>query len=199
MNGPLDTSDRSVAELVERLGHAAVHASGFTRGLNPAQWSALRFFAQANRLSRTVGAFARYHGTTPGTASQTVKSLVQKGYLERTPLASDRRSARLELTESAREVLADDPLLHVARAAGSIDPGARSLVATALDAMLAVLESSGGAPTFRRCRRCRHLRALGKTADATHECALVGERIPVAELDARCVNFEPLVRGVAPA
>ncbi len=57
--------EQAVAELMEQLGHCAC-SEAFSAGLNPAQWSALRYFQRANRFSRTVSAFAQYHGTTRG-------------------------------------------------------------------------------------------------------------------------------------
>lgn len=87
-----------------------VQSRAFAKGLNPAQWSALRFFAEAKPTVRTATGFARAHRTTPGTATQTVAALVRKGYLARTPLRDDRRSARLDLTEAGRALLHDDPI-----------------------------------------------------------------------------------------
>jgi len=93
-------SARGVAELVVQLGRIA-HGYGYTEGLTPAQWSALRYLSRANRFSRTVSAFAEFHATTRGTASQTVKCLVARGYLSRTRSPRDGRSARLQVTDNA--------------------------------------------------------------------------------------------------
>jgi DNA-binding MarR family transcriptional regulator len=87
-----------------------VQSRAFAKGLNPAQWSALRFLAEANPTARTVTGFAQAHRTTPGTATQTIAALVRKGYVARVPLRHDRRSARLDLTEAGRALLDDDPL-----------------------------------------------------------------------------------------
>ncbi len=56
---------RSVAALVERLSHCA-YRDAYRDGLKPAQWSALRYFSNANRFSQTTSAFARYQGITLG-------------------------------------------------------------------------------------------------------------------------------------
>jgi DNA-binding MarR family transcriptional regulator len=69
---------RVLAELLEQIGPFA-HGDAFLKGLNPAQWAALRYFARANQVSRAVCASALFHGTDRGTASQTVKALVEKG------------------------------------------------------------------------------------------------------------------------
>jgi DNA-binding MarR family transcriptional regulator len=62
-------------------------------GLTANQWNALRYFAEANRFSRTVSAYAAYNATTRGTASQTIKALETQGYLTRTRYDRDARSA----------------------------------------------------------------------------------------------------------
>ena len=74
---------RVVAELILHLGRIA-SGDGLVGGLTPVQWTGLRYFARANRFSRTPSAFAAFHGTTRGTASQTVKGLVADGYLKQT-------------------------------------------------------------------------------------------------------------------
>lgn len=102
-------SARAIAELMLTLIRD-VQSRAFARGLNPAQWSALRFFAEANPTMRTVTGFSQAHRSTPGTATQTIAALIRKGYLARTPLRDDRRSARLDLTEAGRALLQDDPL-----------------------------------------------------------------------------------------
>ena len=84
---------RVIAELVLRLGRIA-SGEGLVEGLTPAQWTVLRYFARANRFSRTPSAFAAFHGTTRGTASQTIKNLEIQGYLTRIRSQADGRSAR---------------------------------------------------------------------------------------------------------
>ena len=63
MSAGLKTSARAITELVVQLGRIA-HGDGYTGGLTPAQWSALRYLSRANRFSRTVSAFAEFHATT---------------------------------------------------------------------------------------------------------------------------------------
>ena len=93
-------NSRVIADLVLRLGYIA-SGDGLTERLTPAQWSALSYFARANRFSRTPSAFAEFRGTTRGTASQTIKSLIAQGYLKQTRSEADRRSIRLDLTDNA--------------------------------------------------------------------------------------------------
>ena len=68
------TESVRIADLIDRVSRA-VQRLQYTGGLNPAQWVALRYIAQANRYSRSPSAVAEYLGTTKGTASQTLKAL----------------------------------------------------------------------------------------------------------------------------
>ena len=110
-------NEHAIAELAAQLSRL-VYGDAFIDGLTPAQWTALRFFSRANRFSRTVSAFAEFHATTKGPASQTVKSLVIKELIKRTRSKSDGRSARLDLTANGRALLKNDPFEILIRAAG---------------------------------------------------------------------------------
>lgn len=184
------TPERAVAELVEQLGHCAC-SQAFRGGLNPAQWSALRYIERANRFSRTVSGFAQYHGTTRGTASQTIRALVQKGYLRRRPTRHDQRSFRLELTDQARRALGADPIGEFVTAAGALPPEQCTALARGLRAMLEqVLEKRSRRP-FGVCTSCEHLlpaNGPGGTC-AGHQCRLQDEALDEHDLDRICVDF----------
>ncbi len=130
-----DLGKSGVAELISQLGRIA-HGEGFVGGLTPAQWSVLRYFSRANQFSRTVSAFAEFHGTTRGTTSQIVNSLVNRGYLIRTRSQRDGRSVRLDLTEKSKKALADDPFEILVRAARVLSPTARSSLERTLERMV---------------------------------------------------------------
>jgi DNA-binding MarR family transcriptional regulator len=102
-------SPHAIAEVLMHIGHIA-DSMGYTQGLKPSQWTALRYFVMANPSQRTVSAFADFHATTRGAASQMVDVLVGKGLLTRQPQERDRRVTLLVPTDRATELLADDPL-----------------------------------------------------------------------------------------
>jgi DNA-binding MarR family transcriptional regulator len=190
--GTKDTRpDRSVAELVTQLGR---YAYGDTPavGLTPAQWTALRYFSRANRFSRTVSAFAEFHATTRGTASGTVKSLVQGGYLKRTPSSSDGRSARLDMTSKARAILLNDPFQRLMSASDTLSTTARRAVSRGLDRMLGELAQDLGKPRFGVCTDCRHLCGDGFCLQGRppYECGLLNEPLAEPDIGQLCVNFE---------
>jgi DNA-binding MarR family transcriptional regulator len=141
----LKMDSRVIADLVFHLGRIA-SGEGLAEGLTPAQWTGLRYIARANRFSRTPSAFAAFHGTTRGTASQTIKNLEIQGYLTRMRSEADGRSARLDLTDKARAILAHDPFEALVRAADALPPGVRGHFANALQRMLGQVARETGKP-----------------------------------------------------
>lgn len=179
-------AERQVAELALQLGRAA-YGDTVADGLTPAQWMALRYFARANRFSRTVSGFADFHATTRGTASQTAKSLVARGFLTRVRSERDGRSATFNLTERARRRLADDPFEAVVRAALSLSPAQRDRTASGLRRILSRLAVERERPAMGVCGLCGHLRANGGRA---FECRLLQESLAATELEQICSRFE---------
>ncbi len=188
----LETSARAITELVVQLGRIA-HGDGHTEGLTPAQWSALRYLSRANRFSRTVSAFAEFHATTRGTASQTVKGLVARGYLSRTRLPRDGRSALLDVTDNARAILSRDPCEALVRAAKALPAGARGHLGTGLERLLGHLVQRRRRRPFGVCTSCAHLgeERSGRGGKTRFECSLFGELLEETELSQICINFEP--------
>ena len=115
---------------------------------------ALRFFARANRFSRTVSAFAEFHATTRGIASQTVKGLVDQGFLTRTTSDTDGRSARVDLTDKAKAILARDPFEVVVEAAEALPAQLRGQLVKVLERMLGHVARQRGRPSFGACSCC---------------------------------------------
>ncbi|MBI3443993.1 MAG: MarR family transcriptional regulator [Magnetospirillum sp.] len=118
------------------------NGAAFSDGLNPAQWSALRYLADAVPEARTVTAFAQYHATTSGTASQTISALVRKKLVERRPEADDRRRHRLELTSTGYDLLKSDPLGSIAVAIAAQPAEIQDALAKGLEATLRTLMRS---------------------------------------------------------
>ena len=178
--------------MMTHLGRLA-HGEGFVCGLTAAQWTALRYFARANRFSRTVSAFANYHATTRGTASQTVKSLVSQGYLTRTRLESDGRSARLDLTEAGRVLYGKDPFEDLVRAIAELPQGLQSKLLVALGRVLGHMAHERQKRPFGTCPFCGHLDECVNRKDEVIEyfCRLENEPLEPSEIEEICINFEP--------
>jgi len=180
-------AERQVAELVLQLGRAA-YAECSASGPTQAQWIALRFFARANRFSRNVSGFADFHATTRGTASQTVKSLVEQGYLKGTRSEKDARRVRFDLTPRAREALAEDPLEGVVRAARKLSSTQLDRTASGLRQIMAVLAEDREGSLSGVCELCGHLdRCNGEKL----RCRLMQESLEDHELQELCVRYQP--------
>jgi DNA-binding MarR family transcriptional regulator len=181
---------RRVAELALQLGRAAYGESP-EQGLTAAQWMALRFFARANRFSRTISAFAEFHATTRGTASQTVKSLVSRGYLTRNRCERDGRSTRFDLTGKSRRKLDKDPFEAVVRAAASLGDAERTRTAAGLRGILRQLAAERARPAPGVCTGCGYLTGCGRRG---FRCSLMRESLAASELTQICVHCADCAR-----
>ncbi len=180
------TTGRDVAELIAHLGRVA-YSGGRRHVLTAAQWAALRYFGRANRFSRTTSGFAEFHGTTRGTASQTVKALVEHGYLSRTRSLLDGRSICFDLTGQGHAALKEDPLNDVAKAVSQLPRKARAAVAGSLRQVLAELARRRGGKEFGSCPSCGHLERYED--GVTFQCHCFGAIVKPPELELLCSNF----------
>jgi DNA-binding MarR family transcriptional regulator len=186
------SNERDVAELIARIGRTA-YGDGFIEGMTPAQWTALRYFSRANRFSRTVSAFAEFHATTRGTASQTVKGLVKNGFLTRRRSERDRRSVHFDLMEKSLVLLQRDPFENLVAAAGELSNTSRQMIVRGLDRMLRVLAAHHGKKVFGKCPNCKYLSTgICCTDEETeYQCELHREPLRETEIRQLCVNFVP--------
>jgi DNA-binding MarR family transcriptional regulator len=182
MAAPSDVSARTVAELVVQLGCLA-RGDGFVADLTLAQWAALR----------SVSAFAEFHGTTRGTASQTIKSLAQNDYLTRKRSKNDGRSIDFTLTYKSKKLLAEDPFEALVLAASALSNSASHTVARSLERMLRKLAQQQGKCHFGMCPNCEYFQEDGCYANGktNYCCTLLNEPLKEAETQQLCVNFLP--------
>ena len=192
-----DLPEPSVADLSGRLSERLVHLARLVHGgasehdLTPAQWTALRYFARANRFSRTPSAFSEFHATTRGTASQTVKSLIALGLLERHASDTDRRSTRIEVTPAGHARLSDDPLASLTEAIAALpDPERRAMAAT-LDRLTTAMTRTRATPVFGDCEDCSH---CDTSRPGPAYCRCTQTLLDQAEMSALCVDFAPRLR-----
>lgn len=186
---------KSAANLAALLRHLArvSEPEGNTGGLPPGQWHALRYFAQANRFSRTVSGFAAFNATTRGTASQTVKALEEAGYLVRTPSPEDRRRLRIDLTEAGRAKLAEDPARVLVRAIEDLPEEAQQSLDCQLARLLTGVSAERGQARFGTCPSCAHLGVCVARVDSQggYFCYWAGEYLESDEMGGLCVTFTP--------
>ncbi len=175
-----------IARASDDAGAGRTHA----HRLSAAQWAALRYMARANPFSRTPSAFARYHGTTRGTASQTIKSLVAAGLLTRARDDRDRRSVRFALTASGEAMLAEDGACTLAEAVAGLPEAEREAFIATMRRLAGEIAVSHGAPCFGCCQDCRHLRDR-EACDGF--CAQVGAPLSFEDKHLLCADFEAAV------
>lgn len=169
-----------------RLGQACGHADG-TLPLTAAQWTALRYFARANRFSRTPSAFSEFHATTRGTASQTVKSLVALGLLARQSHETDGRSTVINVTEAGLAQLRADPLSDLRKVLANLPEATHAALATALGRAITDLARLRETPIFGTCEDCSHC----ETGAETSYCHCTQSLLGFQDMRAICVDFQP--------
>ncbi len=186
-----NVSKRAVAELVAQLGRMT-YGESFANGLTPAQWTVLRYFSRANRFSRTMSAFAEFHATTRGTASQTIKSLVQSGYLTRKRSKTDGRSVDFNLTHKSKKMLSDDPFEALVDAVGALSKFEYRTVAHSLERMLCKLAQQEGKCLFGMCINCKYFQKDNccQKGELVYICTLMDEPLEETEIEQLCVKFQ---------
>jgi len=173
-----------IAELLIHIGRSS-RGDDSAPPLTAAQWTCLRFFARANRVSRTPSAFASFQVTTRGTASQTIKTLEEKGLLARFRSDRDGRSVRLEITEQGHEVLNADPLADLLSVIDVIKPKERAAFLATLSHLSETLAGLKGAQAFGTCEACTHY----TSSDGKSYCACIAAELAPDDVGKLCVNF----------
>lgn len=170
-------------EMINRLARLDT-AVGWEGDLNPTQRTALIYLARANRFSRSPSNLSDYLGTTRGTTSQSLKSLLKKGYVREHRSEEDKRVITYELTQKGQEVAEQvTPLERAVRALRPEDKvGLQAVLTEALRTLL--LEREG--PSFGLCRDCIH----HKRGETGPECLLLAVALTELEADQICCEQE---------
>lgn len=125
----------ALARLIEQTSRA-IHSRGHSHGLFPAQWTALRYFAEAQTSLCSASALAAYQGMAFGPVSRTVRTLIAKGLLRKTRAPASGRFELVEVTPEGRALLALDPLAGVVEALEALPQENRDALAVALEALV---------------------------------------------------------------
>lgn len=175
-------SKNNVYALLERIGNlcrSEERRFGKVHNLQPVHLHTLGYLGRANRYSKTPMAVAEYLGITKGTASQTVKALVRRGFVEQAQDKKDRRVTRLSLTTSGRRIISS---LTPPKSFKEPIERLSSEVEKPLELLLRRLQQSGEVQSFGVCRTCRYHESK---AGSIH-CGLTGERLKQAESEQIC-------------
>ncbi len=174
--------------LLERIGRV-LQNDGHSDGLKPTQWEALRYFARANRFSRSPSALTAYLGMTKGTVSQTVSALEKKGFIEKATGDADRRQVLIEVTAKGEKLLRRDPLENLSASLSKLPASQRQELKEGLgDFLRATLRQRKGRP-FGACKTCRYFQK-NASGGAPHKCGLLDEPLSVADSEMICVEHE---------
>jgi len=174
-----------LADLLVHLARLAQNAA--QTDLTAAQWTALRYFARANRFSRTPSAFSEFHATTRGTASQTVKSLVTLGLLAREAHEGDARSTLITVTAAGHDMLLQDPMADLRQVLARMPDTDQQRLAQVLHRAIAALADQRATPIFGTCADCSHCDKDGGAA----YCHCTQTSLSLPDMGALCVDFRP--------
>lgn len=122
----------NLLEQAVRLIHGANHC----QGLYPAQWVALRYYRDALPRSRTTAHLARFQGINLNVVSRTVRTLIERGLLERQPNPRSRKSDLIFLTQAGRATLKTDPQAALAGILDKLSPEDRGSLADILQMLV---------------------------------------------------------------
>jgi MarR family transcriptional regulator, organic hydroperoxide resistance regulator len=153
---------------LERLSHVLreeLREVATRHGLALAQLEVLRFLGRANRFSDTVSGMVDYLGSTKGTLSQTLHSLVRKGLVVRAADAEDGRVQHCRLTDAGLAVVEAS-----GQASAFRDVGLEPEAVDQLERLLVDVLVARGGRAFGVCSSCAHHRRT----DRGRRCSLLG-------------------------
>ena len=156
-----------IRTLIERLAKITT-AVDWQDGLNPAQYNALSYLALANRYSRSPSHVADYLCTTRGTASQTLKSLEQKGFIHSVASATDKRSTTYQMTDAGQAIA--NATHSIDQAIATMDDTEQNKLETTLKNAVSHLLAHQNRKSFGLCHTCIH----NETTDNSARCKLLG-------------------------
>lgn len=114
-------------------------------GLHPAQLHTLQRLAE--RPAASLAELAERTHTDPSSASVVVQRLVERGLVERTPAADDRRRTELVITAAGRTLVRRSPAIaadRLAVAVGALGPARTSTLVRSLHALSRALRQPAG-------------------------------------------------------
>jgi len=184
--------DSKIVAALERLAQAfrvLLWRVGQAYGLSPIQVQFLCYLLYQPPAYRRVSHLAQAFRLTKATVSDAVAALTSKGLVRRRPDASDRRSARLDLTPAGRRLahrLAAwaDGVRDSLDFAGSDDKVA---VLNFLMRLILELQRAGVITVARMCLTCRFFQPDAHPGTPTpHHCALLDRPLSPAMLRVDC-------------
>lgn len=185
------TMDKHLAQLLERLGEVARSLrwkQASDAGLSALQLRILGFIAEHPERNIGVASLAEELQIGRPTVSESVKTLVEQGYLDRKPDDSDARGHRLRLRAAGRKLV--QGAAPFTQALSDLSPAQKNALLLGSMGLLKGLVDVGAVQVQRMCWTCRHYEG---DRDKRHRCALLGKTLQVAELRTDCAEHERAV------
>jgi len=172
-----------ILDLINRLSRISA-AEHWVGGLNPAQFAALSYLAEANQYSRAPSQVAEYLTAMRGTVSGTLKALVQKGLIEEQKSLTDRRRTSYTLTPEGKRALEFDSPID--KTLSNMDSKEVEQLALSLRNFVKSILQARGDRSFGICATCRHHRS----SDRGSHCALLKVSLKPTETAQICFEHE---------
>lgn len=178
----------------QAIGHL-LRQRGEAMQLSPAQIQALLFLQFARPGARTIGGLAERLASSYATTSGVADALERKQLIVRAPLASDRRTITLALTEAGRRDVAmlGDVLDEIEHAVASLGEAEQRVLLQATQAIVRRLQEAGHVKVYEMCWGCHFFRRNAHPDDprGPHHCAFVDAPLPEPNTYFECPDFVP--------
>ncbi|WP_199609048.1 MarR family winged helix-turn-helix transcriptional regulator [Flocculibacter collagenilyticus] len=178
---------KSVERLSELLKVGARKA-GAEHGLQPVQLEILHYLSTCNKYSDTPMAVTEYLGQTKGTVSQSIKTLVLKGLVEKIADENDKRTTHLAVTATGIALLGEViPSELFVNACDQLSESNKEQISQALNTLLKAIIQTNNMKTFGVCHSCKHNRKL---EDGSYYCNLVKVPLTLNDISLICREHE---------
>ncbi len=155
--------------------------------LSPVQLSILGFIAYHPKQNHTISTLALEFTLTKATISDSVRTLVEKGLVERAPDVNDSRSHRLKLSQAASPIVADldDQLNPLAK---TIDTFSHERIEGLWEVLAGMLRTAVSERLITPPRMCYFCQFYQPEADAFY-CRLLQTRLSNAQVRLDCPEY----------
>jgi DNA-binding MarR family transcriptional regulator len=181
---------------LERLGaalRAQAWSEAFARGLTPTQGQVLTTLRTHRGDGLRLSDIAEALSVTPATASEAVRTLVNKGLVKKAQAVSDARAVKLSLTKqgaSEAQAVAQWPSFLL-EAVDELPEEAQTAMLRGVIAIISSLQQRGQVPVTQMCMSCVNFRANAHPGKPKpHHCQLIGLPIGDSELRTQCGDHD---------
>jgi len=187
----IGNADLKIISSLERLGESfrvLLWEKAKVLGISPIQIQILIFIQFHGDEKCKVTYLAQEFSLTKPTISEAVKSLEQKGFIERHTEFLDSRSHTLHLTEAGKLAVAQtahfaNPMVQ---ALAKLSPGSKGILLEQLLDVIGHLQQAGIISVQRMCFSCRFY----KKSSGGHFCKFLNKSLDNNELRVDCREFE---------